>query len=215
MLEKKGKWLIGLPFVALLIVNFFLPTIPIWDERLFFPTVQQIGANYFPTLEQVRTLNSPMGPVYFMIWGFIGKLSNFSLLIMRAIHLLMSFGFVLLLYRLLRDRLTYPYLALLFFVVNPYFLVMTAPLLYTDITALLFIFAGVFYYLEEQNRLLAGLFLGVAICTRQLYITVPMALALNDIFWWFKGKGRWQHLFFHPLPLLCFLPLFFLWDYNV
>ncbi len=215
--ESKSRvyFYLGIPFLAMLVANFFLPTDPIWDERLFYPVMQAVGANYFPDLEQIRTLNSPMGPVFFIIWGFLGKMVGWSLPVLRGLHIIWSFGFILLLYHTFKDHLRPIVLSLLFFVVNPYFLVMTAPLLYSDVTAMMFLFLGVHYYLNQQNRWLAGIFFGLAICSRQLLIFVPLAVGLADLFWWYKGRVKWQAVVQDFIPLVVFAPLFVLWDFNI
>ena len=209
-----GKLLL-LPFLLMMVANFFLPETPIWDERLFYPTLKEIGKNYLPSIDQIKYLNSPMGPLYFIIWGFIGKIFSFSLPYLRFIHILFSLFFIILIYRLFKGQTEYPVLLCGLFVINPYFLIMTGPLLYTDVTSMIFLFIGLYNYLSNGNRWYAGIFLGLAICTRQLLIIFPLAIGLADLYWVYKKKIKAVELVKDFIPIFIFLPLFFLWDYNV
>lgn len=213
--ESLKRAILIVPFVGMLIALFFIGNEPIWDERLFMPTVKEFGKNYFPTLSQIELMNSPMGPVFFSIWGFIGKLFDFNIFWMRMLHICISFGFILLIFEILSKSISYPLVATLLFMANPYFLVMTGPLLYTDVTALLFAFGGIYMYLYRQNRFWTALLFGIAVCTRQLLIILPISMFLTDLYRLRQRELKWFQLWPNVIPAILFLPLFVLWGYNV
>ncbi|MFH1153244.1 MAG: hypothetical protein V1793_05465 [Pseudomonadota bacterium] len=202
-------------FVLSQAVNLFLPRTPIWDENLFFPVVRQFGEHYLPTLDLIRTMDSPMGPVYFCVYGFLGKLVGFSLPAMRAVHLCFSLLLMMILWRFLsqckrRDVL------ILCFILNPYFMVMTGPLLYTDVLGLLFAYLGASARIQGKNPWLAGFLWGMAICTRQLLVVIPLAAGISDLYSVvIEKKQSWKTLIPDLMPCMMFLPLFCLWGFNV
>jgi len=202
-------------FILAQLANLFLPENPVWDENLFLGELMRFGEHYFPTLDQIRDLQSPMGPVYFILYGFIGKLTGFSLFWMRSLHLVLGLCLLLIVDRLLK-KCRQRTLLVIIFILNPYFLVMTAPLLYTDVIGLLFVFAGLLLFLENKNFLLAGILWGFAICTRQLFMIVPFAALAFELYHFFINKKvRWRAMPAGFIPFLIFLPLFVLWNYNL
>ncbi len=234
-------------FISGQIINCFLPNEALLDERLFIGVIMDFGKNYLPGLEQIREMNSPMGPVYFILYGFIGKLSQFSLFWMRSIHI--GFSTLLLYLVYLNLELGYkiakpnevsnissnrefqrkilslfPVLLTILFFLNPYFVLLTAYLLYTDIIGLIFVFAGSYFYLQKKRYLWSAFLWGMAICTRQLFIVIPLAALFAELSFLYekytrtRSKISFQDLkplaiFF--LPFLMFLPLFILWDFKV
>ena len=203
--------IIAIPFVLMAIGVFFLPNERIWDERLFIPVIQSIGENYVPSLEQIKNLKSPLGPVFFIIYGFVGKVLGFSLIGLRLFNIALSFIVCLLVYRLLRDNVKYPLALTLLFVANPYFLIMTAPLIYTDILATLFVLTAL-YFLKKDRRILVGVMFGLAICTRQLMIIFPFALGLVDLWYCYKKEKPALLVLFDLIPIVMFMPLIMLWQ---
>ena len=192
----------------------FISDFPIWDERIFFPTIKTFGANYIPDLEIIKNMFSPMGPVFFTIWGLIGKLLGFDIQLMRLVHILFAFGFMILLFRIFQKFSLSPIYSVFIFILNPYFFVMTAPLLYTDITAMFFVYGGIYFYFHKKQLILSSVLFGIAICTRQLYIIFPVALFLVDLYL-LNSEFSFKRLVKHSISFLMFLPFYILWDFNV
>lgn len=231
-----------------IIANFFIPNKPLLDERLFFNEVMAFGKQYLPSLEQISSMNSPMGPIYFIVYGFIGKLVQFEIFWMRIFHLFLSASLLFLVYKnlallfhssaILSNHTTSDldnsgarnqpfvlpiYLTIVFFL-NPYFVCMTGYLLYTDVIGLIFIFLGSYFYLKQKHLFAAAIFWGLAICTRQLLIVIPMAAFVTEAIHTINQVRKESSPSYLQLlkgaitfsiPFLLFIPLFILWDFNV
>lgn len=210
-LEKNLTYLIlAVPFVLILIASFFLSENWIDDERIFMPVVKSIGKNYLPSIDQIESLKSPMGPLFFIIFGFIGKLVGFSMVWLRFFNIILSYAVTLLVYKYLQGKLKNPTWAVLLFIANPYLWMMTAPLLYSDMLAVFFIFLGLYFY-SKNNRILVGVMFGLAICTRQLMIIFPLALGLTDLYFFYKKEKSFFTLILDLIPILMYAPLVALW----
>lgn len=214
-MKGASKILILSWFILAQVANFFLPERPVWDENLFLDEVMRFGENYVPGLDEIRNLQSPMGPVYFILYGFIGKLTGFSLFWMRSLHLVLGLFLLLTVDRLLK-RCLRRVILMLIFILNPYFLIMIAPLLYTDVIGLIFVFAGMLFFTEHKNFVVAGILWGFAICTRQLFVIIPLAALAFELYHFIVNKEvRWRALPAGFIPFIMFLPLFVLWGYDL
>ncbi len=208
--SKRSFLLIGIPFVIMAIASFFLPDEMIWDERIFVPVIKSIGQEYLPNLDQIKNLDSPLGPVFFVIYGFVGKLCGFSLLALRLFNIMLSFGVCILVFKYIKNNVNYPILLTFLFIANPYFLIMTAPLIYTDILATLFVVLSLLF-LKSNKRILVGIMFGLAICTRQLMIIFPLALGIVDLWYCYKKEKPIKYIFFDFIPIMMYLPFIFIW----
>ncbi len=202
-------------FLISAVICIFLPTEYIWDERLFLPEVERLAIEPGSLIDKLRGLQSPMGPLYFLLYAGIWKLCMGKLLLMRWVHLVLSTGLLYILALRLKKFPKAPWLWLAF-LLNPYFLVMTGPLLYTDVLGLIFIFLGHRLYFKKKDFLLAGLLWGLAICTRQLLIVYPLAIGLMEVYRLVRTREfQWKRIASPILSALCFLPLYLLWgDVN-
>ena len=174
-LENKYYIWLFLPFLFLLIAQYFIPNHPIKDEKLFYPLIIKFGSNYSGMFDQIKYFTLPMTPLYFIIYGFLGKLTGFSLLLLRSINVLCAYICTLYVYKIFRHYTRIPILLTFLFIINPYFIFLTVPLLYTDTIGYLFLFAGTYYYALGQNRLKAAIWWTLAIYVRQINVIVPAA----------------------------------------
>ncbi len=207
--------LLFLPFILLLILNYFMP-FPVQDEKIFWSVVKDFGKHFFPTLEQIKYLPSPMGPIYFIFWGFLGKLCGFNTLILRAINIVMGYAVVLLIYELYRKYLKATQLFNTFwYMSNPYFILFTVPFLYTDCLNLVWIFLGVNFSFVKDNKWLAGIFWALAVCTRQFSLLFPAAYFIMQILSEKKFKNiKISNYLPVLIPAVCFSALFILWGFS-
>lgn len=209
--KYKSEFLLLIPFLLMSIGAFVVSDQLIWDERFFYPIICEFGSNYLPSLDQIQNMKSPMGPLFFILFGLVGKLVDFSIPALRVVNILLSYGLIILLYRIMK---AYTPQALLFsyvFILNPYFCSMCASLIYTDVLAVLLSFFGVFYY-SKDKRLFAAIFFGLAICTRQFMIVFPIAAGIIDLILIYRRDLKILNIFYWLIPLIIFLPLFILWD---
>lgn len=214
--SKNEYLLLALPFLLLLIFQFFLPVNPIQDEKGFYANILAIGKNYLPSIEQIKCLQSPMGPFFFVFYGFIGKLFGFNIIILRIVNVLLSFGIAVLLFKLYKKYLKDYFRSVLWFILNPYFFLLTSPLIYTDNLNLLLIIAGVYLYYLEDKKLIAAVFFGLAAWTRQFSLLFPAAILVAESL----SEKRLKNIdikkyFALSVPFLMFLPLFLLWGGHV
>lgn len=208
-----------IPFLLLSIgVLFYAPLNPIKDEIFFYPIVVAFG-NLSQLLYQINHLTVPMGPLFFIIMGLIGRLFDFSIVVLRMINVLIGFVSSIFIYHTLKIYLseikyTNNHILLLTFwcICNPYFLFLTTPFLYTDGWANLFVFAGLYCYLRNQ-RLSTALLLGFSVLVRQSNLIIALAVLMTDIFYFKKTKKGW--ILYDLIPFIMFFVLFTFWDFNI
>ena len=203
---EKVYLLVGIPFAIMAIASLFLPNEMIWDERIFMPVVKSIGQDYLPSLDQIRHLKSPLGPVFFIIYGLIGKAFGFSLVALRIFNIAISYAVCVLVFKYIKSDVKAPLFLTVLFIINPYFLIMTAPLVYTDILAMLFVILAL-TFLKKDNRIWVGILFGLAVCTRQLMIVFPLALGLVDLWYCYKKQKPLRYLLYDFIPIIMYLPL--------
>ena len=142
---------LSLLFLLIGITTVFLPNEPLKDEQFYLPLIQVFGVNYLPSIDLIKTMDQSMGPLYFIFYGFIGQLTDYSIPLLRIVNVIVSFLTAIVLFKTLRQFCRYPLCLSLWFVVNPYFLLLTTPLLYTDNLCMLFVLLGMYFYLVKRN----------------------------------------------------------------
>jgi len=209
-------WVLICPFAIVAIVVLFLPDYPLKDERFFYPLVKVFGEHYLPSIDVIKNMDQSMGPVYFIIYGFIGKLTNYSLSSLRLVDIFISFVSVLALYKTLYQFSRYPLCLTLWFTINPYFLLLTTPLLYTDNLCMMFILMGTYFFLIKQNLLASGLLWGLALCTRQTAIIIPLAALLTELYVYRVNLAiLFRKFILSLIPFLLLFGLVYLWDFSI
>ena len=72
--ESKNPYLLILfPFIVPLIAQLFLPSSPVKDEVFYYPELINFGESYPNWIESIESMTQSMGPVFFMVFGGIGK----------------------------------------------------------------------------------------------------------------------------------------------
>ena len=147
------------------------------DENHFYRTLVQFGQSDISVI--IKDYNQVTGPVFFSLYGFIGRYCDFSKEILRLINLL-PFIFFLLLFRASSKNILAnkqeSFQALLLSLLNPY-MVGIAIYLYTDGINMLAIY--LFYYAVVSKRLPMLIpATALALCTRQYSVYAIAASSL-------------------------------------
>jgi len=209
-------WALMCPFVIVAITVLFLPDSPLKDEAFYYPLIKVFGEHYLPSIDVIKNMNQSMGPMYFIIYGFIGKFTNYSLPVLRLVDILISFISVLALYRTLYQFCRYPLCLTLWFTINPYFLLLTTPLLYTDNLCMMFILLGTYFFLVKRNLFASGLLWGLALWTRQTAIVIPLAALLTELYVYRIDLAIvFRKFMLSLIPFLLFFWLIYLWDFSI
>ena len=217
LIERQNSiLLLSLPFLLSTFVIFGLPDAPLKDERFFFPLIQKFGESYFPSLSDIRQMTQPQGPVYFAVFGFVGHFFDYSLLPLRLLNVFLGFLGVLFLYKTLSQHTQFPLCLSLWFTLNPYFLLLTTPYIYTDNLCMLFVLAGMYFFVVKENRFAAGVLWGLALWTRQVAIIVPLSAVIVDLYFTRTDRCQQFKVFLgNALPFLALLVLFVTWDFSL
>jgi hypothetical protein len=207
---------LAVTFLIIGVVTTFLPTEPLKDERFYFPLIKVFGESYLSPIHSIKTMNQSMGPLYFIFYGFIGQFTEYSITVLRNVNVFISFLTVVALFKILTKFSRHPLCLTLWFTINPYFLFLTTPLLYTDNLCMFFVLLGMYFYLVQRNIFVSGLLWALALWTRQTAIIIPLAALLTE-FYISRGKISLKlfNLGMTTLPFLAFIILIVLWDFNL
>ncbi|MGC4062618.1 MAG: hypothetical protein QM749_17950 [Aquabacterium sp.] len=147
------------------------------DENHFYRTLVQFGQSDISVI--IKDYNQVTGPVFFSLYGFIGRYCDFSKEFLRFVNLLPFVFFLLLLRSTAQKTLAKEpesFQALLFSLINPY-MVGIAIYLYTDGINMLAIY--LFYYAVVSKRMLVLIpATALALCTRQYSVAAIAASSL-------------------------------------
>jgi hypothetical protein len=91
---------------------------------------------------------------------------------------------------------------------NPYFLFLTAPLIYNDNLPLFCLFTGFLYYLKEKH-FISIFFFSMACLMRQNLIFAPAAILFVEVLLSYKNLD-WKKLIY-LIPILVLFTLFYIW----
>ena len=216
-LEQRNSLLIlSIPFILIIPRALFPGDSFIGDESSFYEPIRVFGANIFSVVDNTRDLRVPQGPLFFIVYGLLGNLVDYSLPALRLINILISLAAAMILSRTLRQVSNFPTLLTFWFVLNPYFLLLTTPYLYTDNLCIFFIISGIYFFVIKEQRVYAGLLWGLAIWTRQIAIFIPLAALLTDLYFNKENVGRQiRFIFYNSIPFFALGILFLLWDYHL
>jgi hypothetical protein len=181
------------------------------DEQHFYRTIVQFGQADIS--EIIKNYDQVTGPVFFSLYGALGRFVAFDKEILRFINLI-SFVIFLLVYRscskaILANKAE-SFQALLFSLINPY-MVGVAIYLYTDGINLLAIY--IFYYaVLNKKLLLLAPATALALCTRQYSVYALGASALYILATpQYSIKDKVQAAIYMALGTTPFLYLCYLW----
>ena len=156
-LETQNYLLIlGVPFVLIIPRAILAGDNPIGDESSFYEPIKTFGLNAFSVIENTKNLRVPQGPGFFAVYGFFGSFVDYSLPALRFLNIFVSYLVALILFKILCKLSNFPIVLTLWFVLNPYFLLLTTPYIYTDNPCLFFLISGTYFFIVKDQRLLAG-----------------------------------------------------------
>lgn len=186
---------------------------PVHDEVHFIKAVRVFGDSV--SLKTLAQYNETSGPLPFMMYGLWGRIFGFGMPVMRALSLVLALLTLVCVHRLFwnfTNKAKITLFASLFVAANPYMLALSV-LVYTDMAALLFLFAGIIALESKKPWAYSGA-LACALLCRQFFIFFPMAVFAAGILR-FIATGKKQALAFALGSVISIIPLlalmFFVW----
>ncbi len=158
------------------------------DEEHFLSSARLFNGAFPPTVEQLRSYPEVLGPLAFVVWGQLDRITGDGLGAGRALNVLASIAIVCLIAlrrgRPERDR----WLAAGGLMLFPYFLPLSIHL-YTDVFALALALLGL--HLHRSGRPLQGMIAMIlAISARQYMVALPTALTALEAVRFLGGDRR-------------------------
>jgi len=152
------------------------------DEAQFWKLTLDFARDWPPSIEEIRTYPEPMTPLSFLMFGFVEHLFGGGIAAGRLFNFLLSFAMlcVVAFYRGDDQRhkgTRQAVLAAVGLIVYPYFLPMGMHL-YTDLPAAFFVLMA---FRMPARSIARGLFLLLAVATRQYMFIFPVALLLDEL----------------------------------
>ena len=180
--------LLGLVYLAVLVLFDFLQFPPEKDELHFWPTVLSFSRAWIPSPDQLRGYHELNTPLPFVLFGALEHLFHGGIAAGRFLNLVLSFGLAAAIGTAGDDsrRSVRATVGLLVF---PYFLGLS-PYLYTDVMAAFFVLLGLIAHLEGKP-LGSALFWTLAIAARQYAVAIPIAMAAYQLSVFRRGKALW------------------------
>jgi 4-amino-4-deoxy-L-arabinose transferase-like glycosyltransferase len=201
----------------LLLLIFFLPHLIIWDEKWYLNCVNSV-TKYGLSIDFLKY--NPTAPVHTLIYYFFDTVFGIYAIGVRLFNFFLCLCMCLLINKIIKlnqnvTSLQLSYSFTLFtlpcFFVLGFFALTEAPCLLLYLTSVYFLFKSI--NASKNNialSILSGLFLGLAILTRQLFLASifpPLA-----IFFYKENKHRFSVIIPYLLvALLMCVPIFYLW----
>jgi hypothetical protein len=165
-----NDWFLGmLTFAVIAVISLFQPINPVKDERFMIYEINQFSKLGF--WGHINHMKNYQGPLFYYIMGLMVSFFKFSLLGLRIINCIFSAFLIVVILKIFELKKVNKYYFLLIFL-NPYFLLLTAPLIYNDNFPLLCLFLGLLFYLKEKH-FLAIICFSFACLMRQNLIFAP------------------------------------------
>jgi 4-amino-4-deoxy-L-arabinose transferase-like glycosyltransferase len=192
-------------FISILLT----PNLPFKDEIIFYHDIKMFAKQGLTYSLQMKSAH---GPFFLFCMSLFYKFFGFSsILPLRLINFLL----VIILFDLIKKWNSYfqiPDFAVIQFFFNPYFLLLTSVLIYSDNFSMLLVLYGYYCFIKEEH-LKVILFFSIAILTRQ---TVFLALIPIYLILLFDTKGLNKYLkLLYLLPLILLGTLIYLWNGNL
>lgn len=145
------NWIIGLiAFIIINLISWQYPQFPVKDENFMIYEINQFSKLGF--WGHIQNIKTHQGPLYYYIMGLLKNLFDIDLLGLRVLNSTFSALMVVTMLQLF-DIFKINKFYILLLVLNPYFLLLTAPLIYNDNLSLLTIILGVILYIKKENIL--------------------------------------------------------------
>lgn len=201
-----NDWFLGIfTFSVIAIISLLQPVNAVKDERFMIYEINQFSKLGF--WGHINHMKNYQGPLFYYIMGLLLSFFKFSLLGLRIINCIFSAILIIVILKIFELKKINKYYFLLIFL-NPYFLLLTAPLIYNDNLPLLFLFLGLLFYLKEKH-IIAIICFSFACLMRQNLIFAPASILFVNILLSYK-KIKWFQIIYIT-PLLVLFSLFYIW----
>ena len=160
---------------------------PVLDESTHLAVARQFGPGV-PSLQQLHDYPSAAGPLFYILFGNLGSLLGFNLMLLRLVVFALALGNIILFTRIIRRLLPAenPMPALALLATAPYFTALAGAFM-TEHLALLLGLSALLCFLRfrDQGRpsdaIFALLFATLAIYTRAYYAFLPLTFAATTL----------------------------------
>jgi hypothetical protein len=199
-------WFLGtIIFSIFAFISLLEPNNPVKDERFMIYEINQFSKLGF--WRHINHMKNYQGPLFYYIMGLLVYFFKFNLLGLRIINCGFSAILIIVILKIFELKKASKFNVFLV-LLNPYFLLLTAPLIYNDNLPLLCLFTGVLSYLKEKHFIAICCF-SFACLMRQNLIFAPVAILFVEIISSFK-KLKW-HQIIYITPMLVLFTLFYIW----
>ena len=171
-------WFLGtLIFSIFSFISLLEPNNPVKDERFMIYEINQFSKLGF--WGHINHMKNYQGPLFYYIMGLLVYFFKFNLLGLRIINCGFSAILIIVILKIFELKEINKFNVFLV-LLNPYFLLLTAPLIYNDKLPLLCLFIGILSYLNEKH-FIAICFFSFACLMRQNLIFAPVAILFVEI----------------------------------
>ena len=200
------NWIIGIiAFVIISIISLLEPINPVKDENYMIYEIYKFSQLGF--WGHIQNIKTQQGPLFYYIMGLLMKIFDLNLTDLRIINCVVSALFIVVILKIFQLQKTNKFYTFLVFL-NPYFLMLTAPLIYNDNLPLLCLFTGFLCYLKEKH-FISIIFFSMACLMRQNLIFAPAAIFFVEVLLSYK-KIEWNKIIY-LVPVLVLFTLFYIW----
>jgi hypothetical protein len=198
------------PFLGLILVEFYYPNLPIKDEIIFAYDVSQFSEK---GLEYISHMKSGQGPLFFYLLGLFGNcFSVTNILPFRLINIFIA-GLIAAISIKLVDENKLPIFVTFTMLINPYFWGLTSVLIYSDNSVIFLLLLSLHAYLKNL-KFVSIMFLTAAILIRQTSILGVLPFVVLEMFI-FKPYKK-DNIFLFGIPFLALgILIYFFWGGNL
>lgn len=200
------NWVIGIiVFAIITIISLLEPTNPVKDENYMIYEINKFSQMGF--WGHIKNIKTPQGPLFYYIMSLFVKFFQFSLVELRLVNCVFSALAIVVILKIFELKKTSK-LNILLVVSNPYFLFLTAPLIYNDNLPLLCLFFGFLCYFKHKH-FVAIIFFSMSCLMRQNLIFAPVAILFVEVLLSYRKLEL--NKFIYLIPILVLLSLFGIW----
>jgi hypothetical protein len=199
-------WFLGIFIFSIFAsISLLEPLNPVKDERFMIYEINQFSKLGF--WGHINHMKNYQGPLYYYFMGLMVSFFKINLLGLRIINCIFSTILIIVVLKIFELKEINKFNVFLV-LLNPYFLLLTAPLIYNDNLPLMCLFIGILYYLQEKHFIAICCF-SFACLMRQNLIFAPVAILFIEILSSLKNI-KW-HQVIYITPIIVLLSLFYIW----
>jgi hypothetical protein len=193
------------PILALAMVIFYYPNIPVKDELIFAHDITQFSRNGICYLLQMKSAH---GPIFLYFLSLIGKWLSFATILpFRLINVVFAGAIAAISIKFI-DQYKLPLWVVIPMVLNPYFWGLTSTLIYSDNSVILLLLLALIAYLNELN-FVSIMCLSLAVLIRQTAVLGVISFLVLEAM--FIKDNKWFKFFLYCIPLLALGLLIYFW----